>query len=254
MLLVLPLPAAAGSSDWFATDGARLRLVAIDEPTADGTLRGALEIALDPGWKTYWADPGDAGIPPQIDVTGSTNVAAAELAFPPPQRFRDAYVTWAGYRGAVSLPVTFRVDDPARFSAIDATVTLGVCEEVCIPVHAQLSVIGRSATEEDDARAVVEQAFAALPPQPDAAFGVASASDRGKAIEFQARVPADAADAELFVITPAGMKLGHPSSSGTGAERTFSFPIERRGASAPAAFDYTLVAGEKAVSGRIGLD
>ena len=70
------LPAAAGSSDWFETEGARIRLVTIDEPTPEGTLKGTLEIALDAGWKTYWADPGDAGIPPQIDIAGSQNVTS----------------------------------------------------------------------------------------------------------------------------------------------------------------------------------
>ena len=49
-------------------------------PTAGCT--GVLDIDLKPGWKTYWRDPGDAGVPPQLDVSASTNVAGAELRFP----------------------------------------------------------------------------------------------------------------------------------------------------------------------------
>src|SRR5688572_22967861 len=44
----------------------------------------ALHIVLQPGWKTYWRSPGDAGYPPQIDVAGSTNAARAELMWPVP--------------------------------------------------------------------------------------------------------------------------------------------------------------------------
>ena len=44
----------------------------------------ALHIVLQPGWKTYWRSPGDAGYPPQVDVSGSTNVARVELMWPVP--------------------------------------------------------------------------------------------------------------------------------------------------------------------------
>ncbi len=54
----------ASSSDWFETEGARIRLVTTGKPAADGKLKGMLDIELKPGWKTYWRDPGDAGVPP----------------------------------------------------------------------------------------------------------------------------------------------------------------------------------------------
>lgn len=252
LLVAIPgstLPAAAGSSDWFQTDGARIRLVTIDEPTPEGTLKGTLEIALDPGWKTYWVDPGDAGIPPQIDVAGSQNVSGAELAFPAPQRFEDTYGSWAGYHAPVALPVTFTVDDPSRFSAIDATVTLGVCSEVCVPVQAKLSVNARSAGEEAEARAGVEAAFASLPAPASESFGVISAADKGDRIELLARVPADSREVELFLVAPPGAKLGKPSKTGEGAERIFSFPVVRGNGGKLVELNYTLVGDGEAVSG-----
>ena len=63
-----------------------------------GVLQGALEIDLKPGWKTYWRDPGDAGVPPTIDATASSNVASAELSFPAPHRFDEASPTGRGTR------------------------------------------------------------------------------------------------------------------------------------------------------------
>ena len=252
LLLAVPgsnLPAAAGSSDWFETEGARIRLVTIDEPTQEGTLKGTLEIALDAGWKTYWADPGDAGIPPQIDVAGSLNVTGVEIAFPAPQRFEDTYGSWAGYHVPVALPVTFTVGDPDRFSAIDATVTLGVCSEVCVPVQAKLSVNARSADEEAEARADVEAAFANLPAPASENFGVISANDKDDTLEMRARVPAGASKAELFLVAPPGLKLGKPSMTGAGLERTFTFPVVRRNGGKLAELPYTLVSDGKAVSG-----
>ena len=40
----------------------------------DGTHIAALQISLAPGWKTYWRQPGDTGIPPKFDFTGSSNL------------------------------------------------------------------------------------------------------------------------------------------------------------------------------------
>ena len=40
--------------------------------TAAGTHMTALRVKLAPGWKTYWRAPGDAGIPPRFDWTGTT--------------------------------------------------------------------------------------------------------------------------------------------------------------------------------------
>lgn len=250
----LPLPAAAGSSAWFETEGARLRLLTIDEPTADGVLRGALEIDLDPGWKTYWADPGESGIPPEVDVSGSTNVASADLSFPAPRRFDDGYAQWIGYAQPVVLPVTFKVDDPAHFSAIDAAVLLGICHEVCVPVQAQLSVNAGSAADEEAAKGTVEAAFAALPVAANGSFGVVSATDKGETVDLTVRLPEGSGEADVFVVAPPGLKLGKPSASGTGPERTFSIPVEQRDGAAPQAFDYTLVAGDRAVSGTAKLD
>ncbi len=63
-----------------------------------------LEIDLKPGWKTYWRDPGDAGVPPTLDASASSNIASAELSFPAPQRFDDGFAIWAGYKEPVGIP------------------------------------------------------------------------------------------------------------------------------------------------------
>ncbi|RUX21351.1 hypothetical protein EOA27_06205, partial [Mesorhizobium sp. M2A.F.Ca.ET.037.01.1.1] len=69
------LPAEASSSIWYNSEGGKVRLVTTGKPDEAGKIRGVLDIALKPGWKTYWRDPGDAGVPPQLDISGSTNIA-----------------------------------------------------------------------------------------------------------------------------------------------------------------------------------
>lgn len=34
-------------------------------PESDGTIKAVLDVDLLPGWKTYWRDPGEAGVPPR---------------------------------------------------------------------------------------------------------------------------------------------------------------------------------------------
>ncbi|MCX8508161.1 MAG: protein-disulfide reductase DsbD family protein, partial [Rhodobacteraceae bacterium] len=42
--------------------------------TESGSQMAALRLTMAPGWKTYWRAPGDAGIPPRFDWTGSANL------------------------------------------------------------------------------------------------------------------------------------------------------------------------------------
>ena len=87
-LLVFPLaltllspPAAAAFGTWAEGQQARARLLAAGIGP-DGRLGAAIEIELEPGWKTYWRTPGDAGIPPKIDFGASANAGAAAVVVP----------------------------------------------------------------------------------------------------------------------------------------------------------------------------
>ncbi len=59
---------------------------------------------LKPGWKPCWRSPGDAGFAPTIDIAGSQNVAAVDLAFPVPHRFELFGLQTFGYGDEVALP------------------------------------------------------------------------------------------------------------------------------------------------------
>ncbi len=155
-----------------------MRLVTTGRPDAQGRLQGALDIELKPGWKTYWRDPGDNGVPPQLGIDGSTNVTGAEMSFPAPRRHDDGYGQWAGYDHSVSLPILFTLAAPQSQTKIDARIFIGICETICIPVQAKLEVDpGTDPDNGADAQAV-EAALAALPPEAHPGFRAAATTRR----------------------------------------------------------------------------
>lgn len=247
-------PAPAASSAWASGEGASVRLVTAGPPGADGTLRGTLDIALEPGWRTYWRDPGSAGVPPSLDVSRSTNVLSATLGFPAPERHDDGYGAWAGYSMPVALPVTFRLVDPKATGTIEADVFLGICRDICIPFAATLAVDVSGGDDPEDP-VLVEAAFAALPRPASAGFGVAPAAREGDRLVLHATMPAGAgAPPILFLAGVEGYAFGVPEASRAGRAWRFSVPLlEAQAMGGAAQIPYTLEAGGEAVSGTFSM-
>lgn len=98
----------------------------------DGTRTAGLELTMAPGWKTYWRSPGEAGIPPRFDWSGSDNLREAEVLWPVPETFESFGYTTIGYSGRVVLPVRMRPADPSAPMALVLGVDLGVCRDICV--------------------------------------------------------------------------------------------------------------------------
>ena len=62
---------------------------------------------IDPGWHTYWINPGDSGDPPAIRWQAETGVVIGEFQWPRPERIPYGPLMNFGYHDSVSLP--FRV-------------------------------------------------------------------------------------------------------------------------------------------------
>ncbi|MEZ5714203.1 MAG: protein-disulfide reductase DsbD family protein [Paracoccaceae bacterium] len=147
----------------------------------DGTLMAGLEITLAPGWKTYWRSPGDAGIPPLFDWSGSRNLGGVELSWPTPHVFDQDGMRTIGYKDRVVLPLTIAPRKPGTPVRLKGTIDIGICQEVCVPVRIELSEdLSGAATRPDP------QIAAALADRPfsgreaglrDASCSVAPASD-----------------------------------------------------------------------------
>ncbi|WP_198174129.1 protein-disulfide reductase DsbD domain-containing protein [Mesorhizobium xinjiangense] len=250
--LCLASPALASSSDIVETEGGTIRLVTSGIAGPDGRIRGALEIGLKPGWKTYWRDPGASGVPPQIDIGQSVNVESAEIRYPAPQWHDEGYGAWAGYDKSLALPITFTASEPDRFSLIEADVFLGICETICIPVRARLTVEPGKSPDNKGDEVVVAAAHAAVPPQAGPEFGISSVDLRDGTLTIAAVVPAEEEDMALFVAGSQGYGFGVPKlTSVVDGEARFQVPLTTRSETpnAPAAIDYTLRAGGHSVTG-----
>jgi DsbC/DsbD-like thiol-disulfide interchange protein len=105
----------------------------------NGAHMAAVELTLAPGWKTYWRSPGDAGIPPTFDWSGSQNVKAVRLHWPSPQVFEANGMQTIGYHDRLVLPVEVTPEDPSRPVRLSVEMSLGVCDEICMPAVVDLS-------------------------------------------------------------------------------------------------------------------
>jgi DsbC/DsbD-like thiol-disulfide interchange protein len=114
-------------------------------------LRAGIEIRLDPGWKTYWRYPGDSGVPPTLDFTGSENVKSVTALWPAPERFSDGAGGHSiGYRGDVVLPLRVAPKNAAKASSLRVKLGYAICERLCVPAVADLDLTlsGKAGAEE----------------------------------------------------------------------------------------------------------
>ena len=98
-----------------------------------------LELALAVGWKTYWRSPGEAGIPPQFDWSGSQNVKSVQIHWPSPVMFHTNGMQTVGYKGGVVLPLEVVPQDPAQPVHLRARVDMGVCNQICMPAMVEVA-------------------------------------------------------------------------------------------------------------------
>ena len=106
---------------------------------ANGDQIAPLRMQMAPGWHTYWRAPGDAGIPPQFDWSGSENVASVRIRWPRPQVFSLGGSTTIGYEGDLTLPLEIAPRDASKPMFLRGRGDVGVCNEICVPASFEVS-------------------------------------------------------------------------------------------------------------------
>ncbi len=141
LVVSAPARAADGASDWFVTDQGQVRLIAAT-PSVDGagSLELGLQFRLAPHWEIYWRSPGDAGYPPRLDWTGSTNLAATEMAWPAPRRFTAQGLETVGYTGEVVFPITARLAQAGAATHLRLGLSYLTCGKFCVPYDTVLTL------------------------------------------------------------------------------------------------------------------
>nr|WP_199259967.1 protein-disulfide reductase DsbD domain-containing protein [Paracoccus binzhouensis] len=132
----------AATSERAATPAVSAQLITAENGIAPGagTVSAGLALALGEGWKTYWRTPGEVGFPPEIDWTGSRNVAEVEFQWPAPERFTAFGIENYGYHGEVVFPLRIALEQPGQPAHLSASVTLLTCSDVCVPQDFSLSL------------------------------------------------------------------------------------------------------------------
>jgi thiol:disulfide interchange protein/DsbC/DsbD-like thiol-disulfide interchange protein len=102
-----------------------------------------------PQWHTYWQNPGDSGLPTELDWSLPQGLEAGEIAWPLPRKFPIGSLANYGYEGRVLLPVTVQV---AATATLAPRLTLQLkaqwlaCRQECIPQDGQFSLEVPAAT------------------------------------------------------------------------------------------------------------
>lgn len=94
--------------------------------------QAGLHIMLQQGWKTYWRNPGEGGIPPDIKIDGD-NLASFTVDAPLPMRIIDESGEAIGYHNEVVFPLTLTPKHAAAPLDVTAKAFFGVCARVCTP-------------------------------------------------------------------------------------------------------------------------
>lgn len=100
---------------------------------SDGAHIAALKITLAPGWKTYWRAPGDAGIPPMIDWSGSANLRSLLPAWPTPMVFSQNGMNSVGYTDGLILPIVLTPQHSGQPITLRGELQIGICKDICVP-------------------------------------------------------------------------------------------------------------------------
>ena len=168
------------------TDQVRAELVALapDGVGPGKTLWAGLQITHQPGWHTYWKNPGDSGLPTRMQWTLPQGLGAGDIAWPTPKKIPIGTLANFGFEGTVLLPVPLVVAPNFSQSASGAlTLQLQaswlVCKLECIPQEGRFALELPTRTSSALHSAAFSNAWAAAP---QALKGTASVRLEGQAL------------------------------------------------------------------------
>ena len=188
---------AADASAWDGGQHTAARLIAGATPQ-----RAGVEIRLAPGWKTYWRYPGDSGVPPRFDFSGSQNVKSVTVRFPAPKRLPDESGITIGYKHDVVFPLDIVPEDAGKPVTLRLKLDYAVCEKICVPAEAkaELTLSGPSAFVDriDASAAAVPKA---VPLGGGGALSIRAVRREGGKVVVDVAAPAGA-EVELFAEGP----------------------------------------------------
>ena len=171
-----------------------------------------LEFRLAPGWKIYWRTPGEAGLPPTLDLQMANGAPLqSQIEWPVPKRFNAFGFDNFGYADAVILPVAVRGYDRGAALQIRGQIEALVCSDICVPLAGALRLDLADGPAEPSSMAMVIAQFAAKVPRIDAlsSIKIATAWQSGSQLKIGFAATSQPVT-EIFVEGPAGIAFKQP--------------------------------------------
>jgi len=186
--------------------------------TPGSTAIVAVRQTIQPGWHTYWRNPGDSGGPTTLDWTLPSGVTAGDIVWPLPERQRLQSLMNFGYSGEVYLPVPIAIPASARPGQtlrLSSQTLFMVCSaEMCVPDELTLSLdlkVGEGAAPLDPRHGAAIQKIIETAPQPAGIEARATMRD-GRLILTATGGPLAGADLKTAWFFPfTGGQIAHPA-------------------------------------------
>jgi len=243
LLFVVCADAANDVSRWDGDERSAARLIAGSRPAgAAAFVRAGIEIRLKVGWHTYWRYPGDAGLPPQFDFSGSQNVKQVHVLWPAPQRLSEGGGTSIGYARDVIFPLHVVPQDSSKPVVLRLKLDYAVCEKLCVPAEAKAELILTNGSSSQDV--ALAAAEAQVPKRHALAEGKALAiqSVRRERSRVVVDVASPARQVDLFAEGPTShWALPLPVPVGGGPEGLKRFAFDLHGAPPGAKYEGALI-------------
>ena len=252
---------AQDASPWLQDSHSAVRLLAGSR--SGSVLLGGIAIQINAGWKTYWRNPGDSGVPPRFDFSKSENVEAVTILWPAPMKFPDgAGGTSLGYQKQVVLPLRIVPKNASEPVTLRAAINYAVCEKLCIPVEASAELAFNSVASTEDGAL-----FAALDTVPKPAsvgdpnpLTIRDVKRDGNAAVLVDVIAPEGVKTQLFVEGPTpdwALPVPKLIENGPPGIRRFAFDLDGLPPGAKpegAALKLTLVGGDRAYEFNVNLN
>lgn len=253
---------AADESPWNEDVRSAIRLIAGSSKADDAVLRAGIEVKLQPGWKTYWRYPGDSGVPPHFDFSGSENLKKADVLYPAPHLFTDETGHSLGYKDTVIFPVVVSPQQAGKPVRLRVKVDYAVCEKLCVPAEgrAELTLV----TGNSKHNSALTTAEAHVPKHVTAAqlglTATRTSSGTKPTVTVDLGAPAGK-PVRLFVEGPTpqwALPIPKPAKSAPPGRAQFSFELDGLppgvDPKSPTDLIFTVVTGDRAVEVKTHLD
>lgn len=221
---------AADASPWVEDTHSAFRLIAGANKQGASPLRAGVEIKMPAGWHTYWRYPGDSGVPPRFEFSGSENLAAVKVLYPAPHLFSDESGNSLGYQNGVIFPVQVTPRQPGKPVKLHVKLDYAVCDKLCVPAQGSADLtLAPGASGQDAALAAAEARVPKPVSAAQAGLTVRRVNDGPKPLVMvDLKAPAGEA-VQIFVEGPTpewALPIPKPAPGAPAGHRQFGFALD----------------------------